>query len=558
MFACVQRPAPAPVPVDIRVKLQAAYPDLRSGRFLVLADFDEPDELQAFTVLPGDGPEPQWDAFAGRAETDPAGLRLEASSGHSIRFDVGQIGADWTDWPLLLLSVKASSASPVRLIVRSADDLEWAMPFIAGPAWSLLRVDLGDVGDAVDLSHVESLAFEFDGEEPVQFDLDDIILADNSHWILAPSQRDGLSVELRGQRLVVRGPDELEWIYSKGALVSWRRARMPNVCVPNGCGPWLIPAGDDADGPLELSGYDDPSRFRHWGEVVATAQRVVESSAWRVVIETQWVYLADASGSPADPANPGVTWQHTIYPDGRLLVRLMADASGRGWPPAKQLEHVLAINGRSGLELLERPWSDRAPAARPVILARESRGAGLLWVTRPAPAARLSLRESSDGRRMALHAGPLPPHSQMQTAHLLCLSEASSVDERLQEIALDYERPAQLTAITGRTVVDAPGDFNADGFNEAEAVYECEASGGVLRLRVDPQVVPRSNLTLRVRGLGDGAVRVFLDGRMIPQGRDAENHVLVTLPGTLRRPAQLEIFGAGRGAETLESAAERQ
>ena len=62
----------------------------------------------------------------------------------------------------------------------------------------------------------------------------------------------------------------------------------------------------------------------------------------------------------------------------------------------------------------------------------------------------------------------------------------------------DYQTPAKLTVTTGTLVTDDPGDYNHDGFNEAEGCYVVRADANAVALGIDGSTVKRFSPIFKV------------------------------------------------------------
>src|SRR5690606_13758618 len=110
----------------------------------------------------------------------------------------------------------------------------------------------------------------------------------------------------------------------------------------------------------------------------------------------------------------------------------------------------------------------------------------------------------------------------LPAAHLLTVWPSDMDSEAAAAIADDYRRPAALAVHNGRLLRGRDGDFDRDGYNEAEGVYELELDDGLLRLRLDPGPAPRERVRLRVAGAAGRECWVYADGRIVQTvGRDA-------------------------------------
>lgn len=554
-------------------RMQRAYPDLQSGRFIVLADFETAAQAELLRTVRPDGSaapdQPVVTILRSRNETGAGGLRARlADSDTRLLFD-GQrsrelaLVRDWRPWPLLLMSVYGPDEGvTLELTVTSGPPaaLQWSRSVRIEPGWNLLRFDVATLGDRIDLADVRSIAWRAPHlDRGLDIYLDDILLVDNTRHVLGQEAGDGeLFALTRGRRIVcgARGRFELE--LADGVIVAWREPGGDNLADVGGLGPWPVPLPEDWHArSAPPVAYDDPALFAGWGGLVATGQRIVEATPFRIVLEGRWRFGPD--GPPAageaepDDGRPGHTWQYVVYPTGQLHVRVSSSAPAGGWG-APRVGYALGLDGRR--DFRRPPPAAAEPGAAPldfVLLARAGpRRADLLW-TWPRQGTLPRQRElvSTDERRLAVLAGDLEAAGRIETAHLLRVwppdiegpPEAAS-------LAADYQYPVALRPVAGRLVTTAAGDLDGDGYNESEGCYELEPSGDVLRVDFDPGGRLRHDPVFRVRGTAQRPCWVYVRGRSVRlHGRDGAGDLLFRLGQATSTAALVEVHvGAGPAA----------
>jgi hypothetical protein len=158
----------------------AAYPDLRGGRFAVIADFEDPKHMEILQLI---SVSPKAKCVLsqrhGRAETGGGCVQFTAGSPddaiviNNDRAENWNLNRDWQDYDLLLFGIE----SPKR-------DLTAEITISAGPAnepiavysylrlergWNLARLDLAEVGERIPLDDVRGLRFSVSGaRKPVK------------------------------------------------------------------------------------------------------------------------------------------------------------------------------------------------------------------------------------------------------------------------------------------------------------------------------------------------------------------------------------------------------
>ena len=120
-------------------------------------------------------------------------------------------------------------------------------------------------------------------------------------------------------------------------------------------------------------------------------------------------------------------------------------------------------------------------------------------------------------------------------------NDRNSYDAALPYVQ-DYQTPAKPDVTKGTLVTDDAGDYDRDGFNEAEGCTVVRADGDAVELTLDGRDVKRFSPVFKVTGLKRGAeaVVVELDGKRLVKGESLAAHVdaasgvaLVRIVGTV-------------------------
>jgi hypothetical protein len=547
-------------------RLRDSYPDLRNGRFIILASMESPDEVGLFRVVNARGEptreQPWLNLLRSREQTGVASLaaRLHGSEERLIldgkRSSKLSVPRDWSRYALFLASVLAPSEGlALELTVESGAEapVQWTRMARLSGGWNTLRFDLAELADEVDLTDVRAVSWRApQASGPFDLVLDDLLLTDNQESILEPvTDRPQLYAFRLGRRLHVGVPDRFEMALSDGVITYWPDSSGKNQCPRTGLGPWPIPLSADRQAwhatPVR---YDDPAHFAAWGASVGARQRLVECTPVRVVIESQWAFGATAGdevdGERLPAGRPSHTWRYTCYPDGRVYIRTTSEGSGFDWP-GEQVGYALALDGRHGFQ--------RAKPAMPGAIGREPGPfvlmtcAGvacgdLLWGPhRPAREAEVLDLVSSDERRLAELIAPLPRGERVDAAHLLRLwpTDLETAADGASFMN-DYRNPARVTVTLGSLRTDVPGDLDQDGFNESEGCYEIAAADGVARCTFDPAGRLRHDPVFRVHQTIGRRCWVYVEGQVFSGvGRDANGDLLIPMARLVDRPLRLEV-----------------
>jgi len=552
-------------------RMQKAYADLHTGRFVCLADFNTLSQVALFRILRPDGTEakdqPAISVRRAVDETGAGGLKARLTSPNDqllfdgVRSDELALVRDWREYNLLLLNMYGPpDGLLLEFSVQSGSDvpIRWTRRLFAKPGWHLYRFDLSEIGEAIDLADVRILRWWApEITAPVDLFLDDLILADNTRYLLDETAADGeLYLVTRGRRIHVGARGRFDLAFCDGVIVAWHADDDQNLTVRSGLGPWSVPLPQDWNlrqaNPVV---YDDPALFASWGAHVTATQRLVETSGFRVVIEGIWRFLPPpgALGTTRGAAMaPEHLWRYVIYPSGQVYVRVTSHARDAGWR-APRLGYAVALDGRRGFaSVAPEPAYGEKSGANFVLLSQPGRDRpDLLWcLHKPEAAERRLELVSADERRIAVTVGDIEPADTADTAHLLRFwpRDIDGVPDA-QSFSADYQRPAVLVVSRGRVITDAAGDLDHDGFNESEGCYELEPKEGLLRFRLAAGPSLRHQPIFRVHATVSADCWVYADGRIIRrQGRDQGGNLLFALPGAVSRPLTIEVNTRPRSA----------
>lgn len=544
-------------------RIRRAYPELASGRFVALATFESAQEVELLRVVDASGEsqareQPWINLLRAREESGVGGLTATLKEpGDALLFDGVRsqrlsLLRDWRPWSLMLMEMFApSQGQTLQFAIESGSDapLCWSRTLRLSPGWNLLRFDLAEIGEEIDLSDVRRLIWRAPREAgPLDLTLDNLILADNTQTLLErDDSRPRLYAFRQGRRIHVGVMGRFELAFSDGVISRWEAGEGQNLTVRSGLGPWPIPLPHGWAASSQPIVYDDPRLFSSWGELVSASQQILDKSPARMVIEGRWVFLEAGQSLPgtAPAARPSHVWRYVIYPDGSVYILITSDSRGSGWP-APLAGYALALDGRRGFaRLAKTPHAATHDSPRFVLMSRAEPGrADLLWCPHePGLAASQIEVVSHDSRRVVIIAGQSGAAEVIRTAHLLRFWP-TDLDGRPEgeTYAGDYQQPARLRFSRGRAVLDAAGDLNGDGFNQSEGCYELTIEEGVARFVLDPLGRLRHQPRFRLRGTSGLPCWIYADGRIVSgEDRDERGEVLFTIPGPLGMNTAVEV-----------------
>ncbi len=546
-------------------RMRDTYADLASGRFISLADFETPGQELLFRSVGVDGvavrhAQPTLSILRSRNETGGMGLKAVLADANDQIVCDGQrarervLVRDWRDYGLLLMSIYGPPQGlMLEFTLQSGQQtpLRWSRTVPVHAGWNLVRLDLAAAGDWINLADVRAMIWRApQSAAPIDLYIDDLIIADNTQPILGENAGPGeFHVYTRGRRLYVSVNERFALALADGQIVGWRSGGDDNLADPDGLGPWPVPLGEDwRKAPATALAYDDPQIFADWGTSVATTQRIVEATPFRVIVAGQWRFVSgDApprAEAAAGPDAAGHAWQYVIYPSGAVYVLAESRAPAAGWRAA-HLGYAVAVDGRRSFRRIDAPAVDAdTEAARFVLMSRTGSGrADLLWAW-PRATQFSCDRElaSTDERRAAVIVGDIATAPIVQTAHLLRFwpTDIDAAPEAAS-LASDYRTPATLTLTAGHLVTDVPGDLDRDGFNESEGTYELAQDGDALRYDLVCGPSLRYEPVFRVHNTAGRRCWVYARGRLVTDtGRDVDDNLLFRL-GRVVNPVTIEV-----------------
>lgn len=351
-------PEPAPSSTATQLdRLMETYPELRGGRFLVIADFEDPRQMELFQLI---GVSDAAGALLSRkreqAKTGPGCLLFSTASPddtiviNNERAKHWYLKRNWRPYDLLLMSIQSPQPNLVLETTIAGGPPEVRRTAHASirlqKGWNGIRLDLAEIGEHVPLDDVQEIRIAVSGaSRPVQLRLDDIILTGFRKDLFGnSSDRDaGLYVQQIGRRWKIgagRPGADFELTFANGQIVEWYNIgadpyRLRNLVRSATLGPIPVSAGapdSSVPHPQKWLGAPSPTdRSTSYlpgvenrptrGSAVAVRSRIVEMNAVRAVVASEWRF-AHGSEAARDSSRrqPFHRWVYTIYPTGQLYV----------------------------------------------------------------------------------------------------------------------------------------------------------------------------------------------------------------------------------------------
>lgn len=540
-LAGCRSPGPVPAAPTQIDRLIAAHPELTSGRFSVIADFEDPRHAQLLSwsgVSPG--AKFTVDSTAGRRETGGTAVRLSASSPRDALTISNDRATDWymrRDWrgfDLLLMAVQAPAKSSLRIEVTagSVQDRRTSHTFVPlDRGWNQVRLDLADLAERVPIDDVRELRLGIaDGERSTELVLDDLILTASTDELFRDTTADahGLYARRVGRRLVVGAADRFELVFAGGQIVGWYDLssdpqRLENLVRGTALGPFPVTlAGAEGTliGPSNATGV--------WGSggTVSARQRLIEANAVRVRVE------AELEASDTTRGRPRTRTVYTAYADGGVFV----DAEwtfGAGAATSRT-----AVTTGFAAALLEGCWFQVAPGSGPCASAELHCDAGtsrlgIRWLS-PTLAAPALVADVGEGAAMVTAPVPSGTDGVARWAAEIRLA-GTPADAAGDMPPAGATTPASATSgsipqsqsgdsdcLTRGATIEKGNAFaasalmdRASGFNPADGCIHVEPADGTARLVIDRRKKSAIPLAFAAHLPPDHDAWVYVDGLLL-------------------------------------------
>lgn len=552
-------PEAAPTQAD---RLMQAYPELRGGRFAVIADFEDPRQLSLFRCFaPNVAAQYTLDRQRGRHATGTRCLQFTAGGPEDAILIANQeanewfLPRDWRAYDLLLLSLRTEQPEvEVELTVAAgagAQRIEAQTPIPLDPGWNLVRLDLAELGEHVPLDNVRELRLSIRTPNfPAQVWLDDWVLTGRRADLLGdPRNLEGqLYLQQVGKRWHVGAGGRFELTFGNGQLVRWLDlgsdpSRLHNLVQGTTLGPNVVmrPAsGDHVEAPSPA-----PPATAGRG---AGSQEILELSPVRVVIAC--THRPNFAPDPEHDPPSTVRHRYTIYPTGQVYVDVETTMP-EPHPPAgvPGLTVTLAggkdytLFGSSSGQPVERPPGSELPYAW-------ARGAQpddpllLFALDETEAACTVHPRPLEGGGGVELTAlGPAG------TTHWRCqlwLAQADAAsDPELRIRARTYLQPPALRFQVGKpaTSSEAGGALDPTGFDAGTGCYVLKPTRGCLRFTLGGDRVPVFSPAFRVLEQGQRTAWVYVNDRVwTTVARDRAGNLIFQFPGTVAEETRVEVL----------------
>ncbi len=538
--------------------LMQVYPELQTGRFVVIADFEDPNHMDLVRLI---GVSEQaklvLDRKGGRAETGTACLQLTAGSPVDTVVLANTSEAkwylkrDWRAYDLLLMSIHAptrgldlnltigSGPAEQRLSARSSIALQ--------RGWNGIRIDLAEVAEKISLDDVREIRLAVSGvSKPSELRFDDILLTGNRVDLLGDSRNTtgAIYIQQAGRRWNVGAGGRFELTFANGQITSWYNLaadpnRVRNLVHGTTLGPSPVVVGANGS---ELGD------FSALGKSVFARQRIVEMNAVRAVIASEWRFVDDPDATLDN--RPFQRWVYTVYPSGQVFVAVEATGMTKSWaPPGLGLAVTVASSADDEWRMqTPSPTDGSAEPPKPVYAAARSqpRDTALVYMFDTAsPSSRIVEQADSTARRVLLiGTQESAPVGVAKWACQLVLGSAGEVsDADAAARALEYAGPASMRVEVGSPVTPSNSPSRSDGFDPSSGTYDFSPDQGRVRFVIDGQKRARFSPAFRIVGARDQEAWVYVNHLILSKvARDAGGNLVFQLPGTIRQSTLVEVL----------------
>lgn len=556
--ACVSAKSPpqgGPTRADT---LMQVYPELQSGRFVIIADFEDAKHMDLFQLIGvSDQAGYDLDRKGGRAETGKACLQFAAASPDDTLVLANSPDAQWylkRDWrayDLLLLSVQSPRHDlALDLVIGSGPaerrhSAQSSIPLRRG--WNGIRIDLAEVAEKITLDDVRELRFALSGEsKPVEVRFDDIVLTGSRVDLLGDSRNNSgaLYVQRVGRRWNVGAGGRFELTFANGQIAAWY-----NLAVdPNRV--WNLVRGTTL-GPSPVvvgSGGSELGDFSALGKSVVARLRIVEMNEVRAVVASEWRFVDDPDRSLDD--RPFQRWVYTVYPSGQIFVAVEATGMTKSWtPPGLGLAVTVALSTDDEWTVLTPATTDAASdSANPTFATARSPARDTVLVYMPDVAAastRFVKQADSAARRVSLvSTRQYMPGEEVKWACQLVLAASGEVSEADAALrAVEYAQPAPIRVEVGSPAVGTGSSSRTDGFDPSTGTFDLHPDQGRVRFEIDGRKRPMFSPAFRILGARDQEAWVYVNHLILGNtARDIDGNLVFQLPGTIRQSTLVEVL----------------
>ncbi len=537
-------------------RLIRTYSELSSGRFAVIADFENDSHME-LVQLSSVSPQARCilDARRGRSETGRRCLAFTAGSTHdsavlnSDRAENWFLKRDWRDYDLLMMSVFSPVPQAKLQLTLSAgplrDRVSAGTPLQLHQGWNELAVDLAEVGERLALDDVREIRLSLDKViKPVELLIDDIILAAHRESIFGNAEnKEGLLYAQRvGRRWRVGAGGKFELEFANGQIVGWYQTsgdpyRLHNLCDHTTLGPMPIRAA------LSTSVEQD---FKKLGEQVVVRSQLPEMNETRIVMETTWHFVDDPAQAYTN--RPVHRWTYTIYATGQVFVDVQATQRSPDWN-AGDMGLAISVATRDGDIVRTQSQTEGDTDSQPYALVRlRATDAALLFMAKTDQEnARGQMVEQLSANRdrttVVYVANTGSEKVARWSAQLFLTSSSTLSDAQAQQRALAYNRVAVAELELGHALDASDLKTSSAWLNPTTGSMTLIPAQGRIRLKMPGSPRPLFSPAFLIKGPPNASAWVYVNNLLLKQvSHDGVGQLLFQLPQTVQKPTVVEVL----------------
>jgi hypothetical protein len=562
-----------------------AYSELRGGRFLVIADFEEPGHMELFEMI-SVSPQAKLELSEkrGRPRTGPRCLEFTTGSPDdaivvsNARAENWYLKRDWRPYDLLLMSVNvpggkrrsggrdlalevtiaAGSASSSRSEPRPSGSLGEAVPTAVQcsiplqPGWNVVRLDLAEVGERIPLDDVRELRLAVSGpprprRKAMTVRIDDILLTGLRRDLFGDSsnQDGGVYVQRVGRRCRVGAGGRFELVFANGQIVEWYNLAADPYRRRN-----LVQGTTLGPSPMVLgSPQEREAGFSPLGEDVLVWQRILEMNVVRVVVACTWWFVDDPNAAVDD--RPYQRWVYTIYPTGQIYVAVEHTAATEQWSPSELGLAVTVASSEDDERRLYQSVVGGSPTRQeprvPFATVRNHPNDSFLLFAlgKRHESARIAEIVDPSRARVSLVAAAGQSGLDMDAwaCQILVGGAVDISDEEAAARVADYAVRSKISFKVGSLAkVD---DMSIGGLDavQASGCYVIAPDQGRVLFSIDGRERPSYSPAFRIISATNQDAWVYVNHLVFDRiARDAAGNVLFQLPSTITRPTIVEVL----------------
>ncbi|MGB0714986.1 MAG: hypothetical protein ACPGXK_03855 [Phycisphaerae bacterium] len=529
-------------------RLMRAYSDLRSGRFMIVADFEKPEQMELVGLVNGSGrARIERVSNAGRELTGATALQFTAGDPDDILVFSNANASDWSlkrDWrsyDLLVMSVLAPRESLLMDVTikvggeKGYDTVESTVALEKG--WNLTRLDLADVADHIPLGDVREFRLSVRGATsgPVTLTVDDLVLATNRQSIMGDPDGSSLFVERRGRRWHVGSGGQFEIVFAHGQIIGWYNlAEDPYRTRNLAQGTTLTPM------PIVLEGDEEYEESWKRG-TLRVHPRITEMTPVRVILESDWIHVTEPGADVAD--QPFQKWRYAVYPTGQIYLSVECSSQTPSWTASRMgLTLGIAATAEDGIQTETRTDASDPPTYA-LVTSEPSNYAMLFTLDRTARYTR-TLHRREDGTRELMFAISTndPIDGVASWNGLLALSALDSATRFGPSLlSKAYAEPPALELLNGAVATSGRGR-SAEGFDPGTGAYRLTPDGGACRFIIHGEEQALAAPVFEIEGLSPGNAWVYVDHQLRETvGEDRDGRLVFQLPGLVHKATLVEV-----------------